>query len=107
MKESIPLLYDNGIKCLYPIVNDECTFICYYPNFLNRNEKNNLEKWLNSKTYKEGKSISGKEIPRLQLWYQQEKKYFNEKWKYRYDRWQSEKYNNLLLKLYLHLLIKI
>ena len=26
----------SNIKCFYPIVNDEKTFICYYPNLLNK-----------------------------------------------------------------------
>jgi alkylated DNA repair dioxygenase AlkB len=95
----IPTLVDNKIKCLYPLINGEYTFICYYPNFLNYIEKNKLNKWLQEKKYKEGKSISGKEIPRLQLWYQQENKYFCELWKYRYDRWQSHDYDELLYSI--------
>ena len=95
----IPTLVDNKIKCLYPLINGEYTFICYYPNFLNCIEKNKLNKWLQEKEYKEGKSISGKEIPRLQLWYQQKNKYFCELWKYRYDRWQSHDYDELLYSI--------
>jgi hypothetical protein len=57
-----------------------------------RLQKQVLQKWLENKDYKEGKRISGKEIPRLQLWYQLENKYF----KYRYDRWSSQKYDDIL-----------
>lgn len=94
--KNIPTLYDKDIKCLYPIIDGECSFICHYPNFLDEQEKQVLQKWLENKDYKEGKSISGKEIPRLQLWYQLENKYFNDKWKYRYDRWSSQKYDDIL-----------
>ena len=96
MAESIAKLYDKGIKCYYPIINGELTFICYFPNFLKDQEKINLQKWLELKDYKEGKSITGKEIPRMQLWFQENKKYFNENWKYRYDRWTSQDYDTFL-----------
>ena len=46
------------------------------PNFLGEKNKLELQKWLEMKDYKEGKSITGKEIPRMQLWYQEKKKYF-------------------------------
>ena len=74
MAESIAKLYDKGIKCYYPIINGELTFICYFPNFLKDQEKIDLQKWLEMKDYKEGKSITGKEIPRMQLWFQENKK---------------------------------
>ena len=89
----------NKPKCFYPEVNGEITFICYYPNFLESEHRKELLEWLEIKEYREGKCISGKEIPRLQLWYQEDEKYFCEKWKYRYDRWKSEKYDNFLRNL--------
>ncbi len=92
----IPTLIDKKKIFLYPKIQDEISFICYYPNFLNSKDKDSLISWLDNKDYKEGKCISGKEIPRLQLWYQQQNKYFCEKWKYRYDRWKSNSYDSLL-----------
>ena len=89
----------SNIKCFYPIVNDEKTFICYYPNLLNKADLSLLNEWLNSKEFKEGKCISGKEIPRLQLWYQENEKYFCEQWKHRYDRWESLKYDDFLFSI--------
>ena len=49
-----------------------------------------------NKKFKDGYSIEGKEIPRKQIWYHKNKKYFCDKWKYRYDRWESDEYDNLL-----------
>ena len=89
----------SNIQCFYPIVNNEKTFICYYPNLLNKTDLSLLYEWLNSKKFKEGKCISGKEIPRLQLWYQENEKYFCEQWKHRYDRWESLKYDELLFSI--------
>ena len=34
--------------------------------------------------------ISGKEIPRQQLWFQKDGKYFCDHWKNRYPRWESK-----------------
>ena len=45
-----------------------------------------------------GTCISGKEIPRQQLWYHKEGKYFCDTWKIKYDRWKSHKYDDFLLK---------
>lgn len=90
---------DYKPKCFYPEINGEVTFICYYPNFLEFKEKIKLLDWLKEKEYKEGRCISGKEIPRLQLWYQQDQKYFCEQWKYRYERWKSSKYDDFLTNL--------
>tara|TARA_B100001093_G_scaffold44681_1_gene37804 strand:+ start:65 stop:631 length:567 start_codon:yes stop_codon:yes gene_type:complete len=56
----------------------------------------NLRKWLDEIKYKNGYSIAGKQIPRQQIWYQENNKYFCENWKYRYDRWQSEEYTDFL-----------
>lgn len=92
----IPTLVDNEINCFYPQINGEISFMCYYPNFLENEDKEIIKKWLSIKEYKEGKCISGKEIPRLQLWYQEKNKYFCEVWKYRYDRWQSNNYDLIL-----------
>ena len=99
MSDSIAKLYDKKIKFYYPIINGELTFICYMPNFLGKENKLDLQKWLEIKEYKEGMSISGKEIPRMQVWYQEKKKYFNENWKYQYERWKSEEYDDFLLQI--------
>ena len=80
-------------------VSDEPVLFYYQPNFFDEINLNNLKTWLEKQNYKEGHCISGKEIPRLQMWYQREEKYFCEDWKCRYDRWKSQKYDEYLLNL--------
>ena len=76
--------------------NDEYSLFYYQENILDDKLLNRLKIWLDEKKFKHGKCISGKKIPRKQLWYQDEKKYFCESWKYRYDRWKSEENDELL-----------
>ena len=52
--------------------------------------------WLERRDYKDGYCIDGKEIPRKQIWYHKENNYFCDDWKYRYKRWESEEYDELL-----------
>lgn len=52
--------------------------------------------WLERKNYKDGYCIDGKEIPRKQIWFHKEQKYFCSQWKYRYSRWESEIYDKIL-----------
>ena len=74
----------------------EYSFFYYQENILEKEDITNLEKWLKSRTYKSGTCISGKIIPRKQLWFQEDNKYFCESWKYRYDRWKSNDYDDFL-----------
>tara|TARA_B100000674_G_C37536601_1_gene776383 strand:+ start:18 stop:653 length:636 start_codon:yes stop_codon:yes gene_type:complete len=83
-------LQDTKPKILY-----EPVFL-YFDNILDKELFTNLQIWLGSLDYKNGYSIAGKQIPRQQIWYQENNKYFCENWKYRYDRWRSEKYNDFL-----------
>lgn len=80
-------------------INDEPYEFIYIDNVLPPYTYSRLLEWLQSQEYKSGKCISGKVIPRLQNWYQVDKKYFCEKWKYRYDRWKSEDYDDFLMIL--------
>ena len=80
------------------MINNEPTYLYYQKNILDKLELEKLKKWLNSKSFKSG-SLNEKEIGRKQLWYQKNHKYFCSKWKYKYDRWKSESYDNYLLDL--------
>jgi len=89
---------EDSVSYLYNI-NGEKTLFYYQPNFLDNDELIKINNWIKSQTYKGGYCISGNEIPRLQNWYQINKKYFCEDWKCRYDRWKSEQYDDYLLNL--------
>jgi alkylated DNA repair dioxygenase AlkB len=82
-----------------PVIDGETTLFYYKPNFLSNDEYTDLKNWLDSKTFIEGLCISGKSIPRLQLWYQENGEYFCKKWRYEYDRWKSQKYEEVLTKI--------
>lgn len=68
----------------------------YFENIFDREIISNLKNWLDDLNFKDGFSMEGKKIPRQQIWYQEKNKYFCEQWKYRYDRWKSENYNDFL-----------
>jgi len=73
-------------------VNNEPYKFIYIENVLPQTYYNELVNWLENQNYEEGK-------PRLQNWYQKDNNYFCTKWKYRYDRWKSKKYDDFLVKL--------
>ena len=60
------------------INNEDFSFI-YVENVLPEYTYSCLIEWLQCQEYKSGKCISGKVIPRLQNWYQIDKKYFCDK----------------------------
>ena len=97
---------EDSVSYLFNI-NGEKTLFHYHPNFLDDNELIKLNNWIKSQKYKDGYCISGKEIPRLQIWYQINQKYFCEDWKCRYDRWKSECYDDYLLDLQKEVNIKV
>ena len=73
-------------------INGEKGIFYYKNNILDENDVKDLKNWLNTLEFREGQCISGKEIPRLQLWFQEKNKYFCETWKKRYHRWESTQY---------------
>ena len=82
----------------YSINGEESRFI-YIKNILSPADLESMGIWLQNKSFISGKCISGKEIPRKQLWYHNEGKYFCDTWKVKYDRWKSQKYDNFLLEI--------
>ena len=75
-----------------PIINNEKSIFYYKSNILNQKSMESMKQWLETHDYCNGYCISGKEIPRQQMWFQKDNHYFCNEWKSRYDRWipQSE-----------------
>jgi alkylated DNA repair dioxygenase AlkB len=80
-------------------VNDEFALFKYIPNIINSEESKQLRHWLDNQEFRDGNCISGKKIPRQQLWFQERGHYFCEDWKYRYERWTSLEYPTILKTL--------
>ena len=73
-----------------PIIDNEKSIFYYKSNVLDNSSLNNMKKWLETHDYCNGYCVSGKEIPRQQLWFQKNNQYFCNEWKSRYQRWQSQ-----------------
>lgn len=80
-----------------PTVYDENSLFYYKKNIFPKEYADKIKDWLDSIELKSGKNLSGKEVPRLQMWFQENNKYFCESWKCRYPRWESEPYPQILL----------
>ena len=64
------------------------TTLCYIKDFLSTNEISQIEQSiLNLNDFHSGKS-------RSQKWYQRDGKYFCEKWRHRFSKWNSSEYTN-------------
>ena len=72
-------------------LNDEKSLFYYKKKFLNEDEYTIIRKWLECKKFCDGFCVSGKQIPRQQLWYQENGEYFCKKWINKYERWQSNR----------------
>lgn len=86
-------------KIIYTDNKDEKSVFEYIPNFLDSNELKELKVWLEIQNYLPGTSKSGNEISRKQIWFQENQKYFCNKWAHRYDRWQAQKYPKFLYSI--------
>jgi len=78
---------------------NKLSLLIYQDNVLSPEKYQELLEFLKTQEYKTGLCISGKPIPRLQIWYHLEKSFFCEAWKYRYDRWKSETYHPIILEV--------
>ena len=77
-------------KVVYtPIIDGNKSVFLYKSNVFDATFKEKLREFVESKDYRDGKCVSGREIPRQQLWFQTEGKYFCNQWKNRYERWES------------------
>ena len=72
-----------------PIIDGNKSVFLYKTNILSSELAKEVRVFLDAQTYREGKCISGKVIPRLQLWFQRDQQYFCDSWKTRYPRWES------------------
>lgn len=72
-----------------PIIDGNKSIFLYKSNIFPDNLKDRINDFLNEQSYRDGQCISGKEIPRKQLWFQREGKYFCDSWKNRYNRWET------------------
>jgi alkylated DNA repair dioxygenase AlkB len=84
-----------------PIINDEPSYFIYIKNVLTNSEIEEIKDWLNKRKnhFQDGICISGKLIPRKQIWFHETGKYFCDSWKVKYDRWRSHQYDEILKKL--------
>lgn len=79
-----------------PVIDGQKSIFLYQHNILSPSLLSNVKQFLADQKYINGYCISGKEIPRQQLWFQREGKYFCDRWKNRYPRWESKnKYPSL------------
>jgi alkylated DNA repair dioxygenase AlkB len=77
-------------------INDELAKFIYLDNILDSDELTKLEQYLDTLEFRSGKLGKSKEIPRQQLWFHQNQKYFCDEWKCKYPRWESNTYSTIL-----------
>ena len=83
-----------------PIIESNKSIFLYKSNFFERDFVKQIKEFVLSKDYKDGYCVSGREIPRKQLWFQKDNKYFCKSWKNRYDRWEAaNEYPDILRKI--------
>lgn len=88
---------------------NENTLFIYLPHFLNNEDLKLTEDWLykkkNNNEFKEetrnynSKTINNIIDKRKQLWFQHNNEYFCNKWKKKYERWKSNKYDEELINI--------
>lgn len=83
--------------------DDEYSVMIYIPNFLDKTELLECEKWLdsryNNKDFRTANEITYNKYNRKQIWFQEDGEYFCKKWKNRYSRWESNNYDTYLRSL--------
>ena len=79
-----------------PEFNNNKSLFYYKNNIMNNEQLSLINEWILKQDFKNGYWLNGKEIPRKQIWFQENNKYFCETWKHRYDRWNSENYDDIL-----------
>ena len=72
-----------------PIIEGNKSVFLYKSNFFEHDFVEKIKQFVLSKDYRDGHCVSGREIPRKQLWFQKENKYFCKSWKNRYERWEA------------------
>jgi hypothetical protein len=83
-----------------PTIDNKKSVFLYQSNFLSEEVANQLLNFAKTQDMRNGWCVSGKEIPRKQLWFQKDGHYFCDAWKQRYDRWNAvEIYPDILNKI--------
>ncbi len=72
-----------------PIIDGNKSVFFYKSNFFEKELIDKIRGFVTSQEYRDGHCVSGREIPRKQLWFQREGKYFCNTWKKTYDRWKA------------------
>ena len=72
-----------------PIIEGNKSIFLYKSNIFDQELLEKIKSFVYSLEYRDGKCVSGREIPRKQLWFQKDGKYFCSSWKQRYNRWES------------------
>jgi len=80
-------------------INGELAKFIYLDNILYSDELTKLEQYLDTLEFRSGKLGKSKEIPRQQLWFHQNQKYFCDEWKCKYPRWESNTYSSFLIDI--------
>lgn len=87
------------IDYVFDVKGEKCSLI-YIKNFIDNSTLERYREILDKEDrWREGETSYGKEIRRLQIWCQEEGKYFNSSWRGRYDRWESQDYNDDFFEL--------
>ena len=76
--------------------DDTETIFYYLKDFIPSQNQNEIFSWVSSIEQFVPSENLDKDTTRLQRWYQQDNRYFCDKWKKRYDKWQSFNYNKQL-----------
>ena len=86
-------------KTVSELGGEKSVFI-YVPDVLDTSMQGLFLKLLDSQNdFKNNKNYNEDKIIRKQKWYQKNGKYFCEKWKYKYDRWESHDYYEQLIRI--------
>ena len=87
------------MKYVFQEDNGDVSSVEYIPKYLDDISAQQLFNQLERMDdFKNGTTYFG-EIPRVQKWYQTDKKYFNESWKRRFPRWESHIYEPYIMDL--------
>ena len=87
------------IKKVFHESNGDTSVFVYIPHFLDRQKSKDIHNWLDKKTYRQAHTHWNNSSIREQLWFQEDDKYFCEKWNKRFERWESNKYDINLKEL--------
>lgn len=72
-----------------PVIDNKKSIFLYKSNIFEESFATKLLDFVKQLNMRDGWCVSGKEIPRKQLWFQKDRHYFCHQWKNRYDRWKA------------------